>query len=202
MSMWTSAAAWQARVSPSQKLVLLAVAECCGGDGEREWWRRDDAKVSRLTSLSMDRIDWAVHQLMRRGVLVEGFPPVDVDRSEEWYEVILSGLPGVDAAPPHLQAATEEDNRPAADRSGYVYVISGGGYCKIGKAKDPDARIKGLGTKLPFVLRRLLVVPANDYTVLERELHEHFADKRAEGEWFTLTPADVDWIAANYGASE
>lgn len=40
---------------------------------------------------------------------------------------------------------------------------------------------------------------ADNSYIAERRLHEHFASKRRQGEWFTLSDADVNLIRAIRG---
>jgi len=77
---------------------------------------------------------------------------------------------------------------------GYVYLIwSQYGY-KIGKAVNVKSRTKLFEVKLPFPIRVEHYAFFDDYTQAERTLHNHFHDKRLEGEWFTLTESDVALI--------
>lgn len=77
---------------------------------------------------------------------------------------------------------------------GYVYLIwSQYGY-KIGKAVNVKSRTKLFEVRLPFPIRVEHYAFFNDYTQAERTLHNHFQDKRLEGEWFRLTEADVALI--------
>jgi hypothetical protein len=75
---------------------------------------------------------------------------------------------------------------------GYVYLVqSPTGAYKIGRAKNPKDRVRTFGVKLPFEIELIHTIEAADYKVAERQLHERFAPKRVNGEWFNLTPEDV-----------
>ena len=73
-------------------------------------------------------------------------------------------------------------------------MVEGGGYYKIGRAKKLDQRVKRFEIKLPFEIELVCSVHSDDYVALERALHERFADRRVNGEWFALTQADIDYI--------
>ncbi len=81
-------------------------------------------------------------------------------------------------------------------RAGYVYLVNevNGVHYKIGRAVDPDDRIRTFNVKLPYKVELEAVIPTMDMIGLEAELHALFADKRVDGEWFALEPADVDYI--------
>lgn len=69
---------------------------------------------------------------------------------------------------------------------GYTYLIAAEGlpYVKIGLARDPEHRLRGLQGGHPLQLHLLWSTPAN----FENALHKHFAAYRVRGEWFDLTP--------------
>lgn len=80
-------------------------------------------------------------------------------------------------------------------RAGYVYLVKAdNGYYKIGRTVDPSDRIRTFGIKLPFRVEYEHVIKTDDMVGLERGLHEQFADKRADGEWFALSDEDVRYI--------
>jgi hypothetical protein len=83
---------------------------------------------------------------------------------------------------------------PTVSKSGYVYLIkaSTGAY-KIGMSKDPNSRIATFKT-LPFDVELLALIQTDNMHELEKELHERFADKRRQGEWFNLSSEDVEYI--------
>jgi hypothetical protein len=79
--------------------------------------------------------------------------------------------------------------------AGYVYLIqSVTGFYKIGKTKDVENRAKMFSVKLPFEIELDHVIRCSNRHVAERVLHDRFADKRINGEWFALAPQDVAWI--------
>lgn len=82
------------------------------------------------------------------------------------------------------------------DREGCVYVISAGPYYKIGRAKIVSKRLAVVEPLLPFKTELLFCIATDDMIILERQLHERFADKRSNGEWFTLDQEDIEYIKA------
>ncbi len=77
---------------------------------------------------------------------------------------------------------------------GHVYVLGAPDFYKIGRAKNVDDRLKQLAIQLPWKVEVAHTIPCEDYAAAERELHRRYADRRANGEWFMLTPQDVEWI--------
>lgn len=83
-----------------------------------------------------------------------------------------------------------------AEKQTYVYIIgtateSGGvkGPVKIGVTSSPDARLATLSTGSPRALTFACVVGANSRDVahfLENAMHQKFADRRLNGEWFDI----------------
>lgn len=102
-------------------------------------------------------------------------------------------VPPQSAQPTRKPVAQQQHKRP--ERRSHVYVITAEGapIVKIGKADDPDDRVKRLQTGSPTKLTVAWTVQAKPQ--LELLLHERFADYREGGEWFDLTelgePVDV-----------
>lgn len=100
----------------------------------------------------------------------------------------------------HIEIAAELFKRRKIDvkaRFNCVYVIQDidvTGYYKIGKSTAPANRIGHFDTMLPFNVRVIHVIEAQDCTALETIMHHHFAAKRQRGEWFQLDSADIAWI--------
>jgi hypothetical protein len=85
----------------------------------------------------------------------------------------------------------KRETRQKAKTAGYVYLISGGGYYKIGKTTNLQDRRKQIGLQLPFEVSLRHAIQAEDIDRLEIYWHERFAGKRLNGEWFALTAEDV-----------
>lgn len=98
----------------------------------------------------------------------------------------------------HSQQQQIEDEPPESKKKvpqvGYVYFLKGDDFCKIGRTVDLDSRITTIRPKLPFETELALVIETDDPTALEIALHDRFAAKRANGEWFALTDEDIAWI--------
>lgn len=84
---------------------------------------------------------------------------------------------------------------PLKQVPGFVYLVkSPTGFYKIGRTKNPEKRIKSFEVKLPFEVELDALIPTVDMYRLEADLHQRFAEKRGQGEWFALTPDDVEYI--------
>ena len=98
----------------------------------------------------------------------------------------------------------EEDRKKLEPRQyatynarGYIYLIgSDHGVYKIGKAKDVSNRYKLIGINLPFPTELLHTIAVSDMTYAERVLHQRYAKERQHGEWFTLSPEQLEEIKA------
>lgn len=103
-----------------------------------------------------------------------------------------------DNAPPALCISRREDGVGArtARRFGYVYIARAeNGLYKIGRAKDPAARVRGFaGAVMPFVVELVHTIRSSDYIQAESFLHQRYAHCRRVGEWFQLSERDLDKI--------
>lgn len=74
----------------------------------------------------------------------------------------------------------------------YVYVISNSDYYKIGKAKNPNSRLKTLQTGNPGELWIVYQFHSPKYCYqIESALHHTFSHKKVNLEWFDLTAEDL-----------
>jgi hypothetical protein len=84
---------------------------------------------------------------------------------------------------------------PIAPKRGSVYVVSFNGFFKIGRSQNPQVRLKQI-VPANFPISAELVfskeVPHAPY--VEKVLHETYKHLRATGEWFRLTPQDLEAI--------
>jgi hypothetical protein len=79
----------------------------------------------------------------------------------------------------------------------YVYLIqdtSVTGYFKIGKTNNPSRRMYDFGVLLPMQVKVIHVIPCQNMSRLEAELHRQYRDQRINGEWFALSPDDIAYI--------
>lgn len=88
------------------------------------------------------------------------------------------------------------------NRAGYVYLLAvpnSPGLYKIGRASNPENRLRTFNVKLPFPVSFEHLIKSSDCYELETSLHRLFADQRVNGEFFTLSAADVQIIKAMSG---
>lgn len=78
------------------------------------------------------------------------------------------------------------------DLRGFVYVIVNPAwedYCKIGRAFDPESRLRGYQTSSPFRDYELHGSRYfNNAAIAEQEIHLRLSRFREEGEWFYMDP--------------
>lgn len=86
-------------------------------------------------------------------------------------------------------AGVTEDT--AAGKRGYVYLIKGGHYYKIGKTNALGRRERELAIQLPEPTKLVHSITTDDPEGIESYWHRRFKDRRKNGEWFELTPQDV-----------
>ena len=79
-------------------------------------------------------------------------------------------------------------------KEGWIYILEGGGYYKIGQAVNVDSRLEQFTPKLPFTTKLFHCFITTDMDHWEKKLHVRFADKRTNGEWFKLDEADLEWL--------
>jgi hypothetical protein len=81
---------------------------------------------------------------------------------------------------------------------GFVYVIQGDAYYKIGYTNDPYKRLKPITVNALFPLKTLVLIPTDDMKTTEQTLHTQFASKHIRGEWFNLSDEDLEAIRHGY----
>ena len=82
------------------------------------------------------------------------------------------------------------------DKRGFVYIITNRawpGYCKIGRAFNPDSRLAQYQTSSPLRDYELkYAVYFDDCHAAELTVHSLLAWCRADGEWYRITPYEAE----------
>jgi hypothetical protein len=99
------------------------------------------------------------------------------------YNDVASTLPTAVPAKQSSIVATTSD--------GHVYLIQSGAFYKIGRSDQIERRVKQIRVALPDTATLIHTIKTDDPSGIEAYWHRRFQDRRANGEWFRLTPADV-----------
>lgn len=86
---------------------------------------------------------------------------------------------------------------PQPDEIGFtqfVYILEADGLYKIGYTNNLAGRIRRITIQTDAPVRIVHIIETDDMVALESLLHRRFADKRVQGEWFRLTPMDINQL--------
>lgn len=93
--------------------------------------------------------------------------------------------------------ATSIKNHPNA-----IYLIKGAGLTKIGISSNVDSRYRKLVATSPVPLELLFSISTPDSRKVEKELHLRYNSYRAHGEWFKLSPTQIQEITTYLDTKE
>lgn len=176
--------------------------------------RNDDPRILEALKLMVEQIDeYSTAQWARDlawGMAFKRFPRYPDEDWERNARQELNGLLNSRYATPRQKERAQEilgeldewvrkgrkKEAKRKPRPGFIYLLCGAGYYKIGLSKNVDKRITKIAPKMPFEVELVHTIETDDMEKAERFLHEKFADKRTKGEWFELDEADMAWIRA------
>jgi len=92
------------------------------------------------------------------------------------------------------RAPPEEKDNGNYRTDGWIYLLKGDRYYKIGQSVNVSNRVEQIEPKMPFPIEIVHTFKVDDMNAAEKDLHERFANKRTGGEWFLLDKDDVEWL--------
>jgi hypothetical protein len=160
------------------KQVLLSIIECCETLGRLP--SNNDLRLFAHQNPGFPANGTIENHYPRRALLVEALRAFSTEN--EAYAHITEMLPDPVAA---IAEAASTSNY------GHVYLLKVGDYYKIGQSSDLEKRVKSINVALPDKATLEHAISTDDPPGIEAYWHRRFADKRANGEWFKLSKADV-----------
>lgn len=168
---------WNGALDP--EIILAGIIIACRHYGKLP--TRDELKMYRQTDPSIPSDQAIKRHFGKRADLIAALAKrVGQDDS----------LSDVAAMLPKVQESTPNEPSQKA-REGFVYLIKSGDFYKIGRGDDLERRVKQIRVALPDKATLEHSIRTDDPPGIEAYWHRRFAEKRANGEWFKLSHADL-----------
>jgi len=110
-------------------------------------------------------------------------------RKTPGYEDVLALCAEDENASARISTERRREDKVA---TGFVYLMKSGPHYKIGRTNSMGRRGSELAIKIPVPPMTVHRIETDDPVGVEAYWHKRFADKRGEGEWFALSPEDVN----------
>jgi hypothetical protein len=164
----------------SSDVVLSKVAECCLALGRMP--TSNDMRLYSRTHAEFPSNTTIENHFPKKVLLVEALRAWITSSGESEYASVLSVLPEP------VGSKTEIVDQQSY---GHVYLLQAGDFFKIGQSSDLERRVKAINVALPDKATLAHAISTDDPPGIEAYWHRRFADRRANGEWFKLSRADV-----------
>lgn len=108
-------------------------------------------------------------------------------RTHDGFQDVLELCPVVAVRTQH-----SNNKNAATEEIGFVYLIKSGRYYKIGRSNSSGRREYELAIQLPERASRVHEIRTDDPVGIEAYWHNRFESKRKNGEWFDLSPLEIN----------
>ncbi len=160
--------------------VLMSCAECCLALGR--WPSDPDYQLHARNNPGFPASTTIKNHFPRRALLAEAMRAWAHHPENHKFVGIVDFLPMPSQAPAELSAH---------QNYGHVYLLRAGDYYKIGQSSDLEKRVKSINVALPDKATLEHAISTDDSPGIEAYWHRRFANRRANGEWFKLSKADI-----------
>jgi hypothetical protein len=169
--------------SYSDEFILRAFAQIVRDLGKVPTRAEVQLVRQRIVALPNDKVIWK--RFGGKAALLQRFREFCTTNSEFTDLLLVLG----DFDPETVSAQNGQHSTDDAD--GFVYLLKSGAHFKIGRSEEIERRVKQISVSLPDATTLVHAIRTDDPSGIEDYWHRRFADRRANGEWFRLTPKDV-----------